>query len=69
MKEIKVFACEFCNTEYKEKREAIECEQHHKKIKSVTACDYSSKDLGENGYPESILVEFDNGAGIRFKRF
>lgn len=68
MKEIKQYKCEHCGIIYADKDRALECEKGHKfatKIVSVHYPPYASDNMG---YPNKILVEFNNGITKEYKR-
>ena len=69
MKEQKLYMCEFCNTQYKDKNDALKCEQNHKTPKKIKESKYhEAKDAPNGGYPDRIRIEFDNGETIWYKR-
>ena len=42
MRELKLYECEICRTQYASERAAIDCEQSHRKIVKVKASKYRS---------------------------
>lgn len=68
MKEISLWKCEICGTEYKEKAACKKCEEGHKtngKIVGMRHLPYSSD---QSGYPDRITVKFENGVEKVYKR-
>lgn len=63
MKEVTLYQCEICGTQYASEGAAIECEESHRKIKEVVAQRYHP-----DGYPDVILVTFDNHKKVTYKR-
>ena len=69
MKELKLFICECCGTQYKDKIEAKKCEDSHKtklKIKSLKFVNYKNDNTG---FPKSIEIEDEKGNIISYKRY
>lgn len=64
MKEIKLYRCEICGTQYNEKRKAQECEKSH--LPYVTT--YESRYKANNEYPETITVKFSNNQKVIYYR-
>jgi hypothetical protein len=60
MRELKLYECEICRTQYASEKAAIDCEQSHRKIVKVKASKYRSQKSNPMGYPDRITVEFDN---------
>ena len=68
MKEIQLYQCEFCNTQYASKQDAEECEKSHKIIKQVTSLKYRNMKSNPDGYPDSIWITFNNNESVRYVR-
>lgn len=68
MKEEKLYRCEFCNTQYADKKVCETCEKNHKKIKDVKAVKYLSIKNDKTGIPNKILVTFDDGEEYMYVR-
>ena len=68
MKELKLYQCEICNTQYASKQYAEECEKSHKIIKAVVPLKYRSLKSNPEGYPDSVKIIFDNDEEIRYIR-
>ena len=64
MKEQKIYICELCNTQYKEKSEAVKCENGHKTPKKILSAKYHAK----CDFPDHIEIEFEDGKCCRYKR-
>ena len=70
MKEIKLFQCSFCKTNYSNEQQCKECEDNHKApSRSKIICEkYYSKGIDHTGYPAVISVIMDDGVSVKFKR-
>ena len=68
MKELQLYQCEICNTQYASERAAIDCEKSHRKIVNVKASKYRSQKSNPRGYPDKITVEFDNGRKVIYTK-
>lgn len=64
MKELNLFVCEYCNTQYKDKQNAAECENKHKHAKKIK----NEKHHANGDYPDKVEVVFDDGTSIWYKR-
>ncbi len=60
MREVKIYKCDICNTEYKSKIECEECERNHKTKGKIVKKFYYPKSINESGYPQRIKVEFED---------
>ena len=59
MKEKKLYTCEICNTNYADKKKAIECEKTHKLLESATIVgEYKPITVNAQGLPHRIKVKF-----------
>lgn len=68
MKELKLYQCEICGTQYKNKADCKECEKRHIKAKKITDTRYLNFKNDNTGYPVSITVEMEDGFTITYKR-
>lgn len=68
MKELKLYQCEICKTQYKDKAECEKCEKSHIKPKKITETMYLNFKDDNTGYPVSITVEMEDGFTITYKR-
>ncbi len=68
MKELKLYQCEICGTQYKNKAECKECEKRHIKPKGITGTRYLNFKDNKKGYPVLISVEMEDGFTITYKR-
>lgn len=64
MKELKLFICELCGTQYKEKYNAEKCERTHLHVEDINQEKYHAN--GE--YPDRIEIQFMDGKKIWYKR-
>lgn len=67
MKRLELFVCEVCNTQYNEKSKALECEKSHKLPVSCAGHKYRSKKSNEKGYPDSVIVTFNDGSEAKYE--
>ena len=64
MKEQKLYLCEYCGTQYKDKKKAVECEERHKLAKEVKNASYHAG----CDFPDRVEVEFTDGTRCWYKR-
>ena len=64
MKELKLYACEHCGTQYKNKAEAEKCETSHKTKLKIKEMKFVSYKNDNTGFPKSIKVEDEKGNTI-----
>ena len=68
MKEIKQYKCEHCGTIYVDKDKALQCEKNHKFGVDIASVHYLPYASDNTGYPNKILIEFNDGAREEYKR-
>lgn len=69
MKEVMLYQCEVCGTQYKDKRKATECERSHNKPVRISGMKFNSMNCGSSdGCPVKITVVFENGACVDYRR-
>lgn len=69
MKEIKLYQCEICGTQYKDKLKAKDCEKSHIKPVGIMGMKFNPMNCGsEDGFPVKITVTFENGACVDYRR-
>lgn len=68
MKEISLWKCEVCGTEYKEKAACKKCEERHKKGGKIVKMRYLPYTSDQSGYPNKITVEFEDGVKKIYSR-
>jgi hypothetical protein len=68
MKEQTLYICEFCNTQYKSKQAALDCEKYHHTAKTMRQPQYHAAKCSQDGYPDRIEIVFDDGKTIWYKR-
>lgn len=66
MIETTLYKCEFCDTTYKDKDKAMECENNHKKPVIISNAKYISFKSDKTGYPICIDVEMEDGQVITY---
>lgn len=64
MKELKLYLCEHCGTQYKEKEKAKECEKGHRTVKGIKDARYHAG----GDYPDRVEVVFTDGTACWYKR-
>ena len=68
MKEQKLYVCEFCGTQYKEKSKALDCEKNHHTPKTMKQPQYHAAKCSQDGYPDRIEIVFEDGKVVWYKR-
>lgn len=68
MKELKLFVCEHCGTQYKEKNDCLKCEKAHVKPVEIQDCKYVAMKVNSKGYPTQIHVKMEDGTVQIYKR-
>ena len=68
MKEIKLYQCEVCGTEYTDKKQAEECEENHVETLEIVKCKFVKRALMHDGFPASITVKSDDGREMTYNR-
>lgn len=68
MKEITLYCCEVCGTQYKDRNKAAECEKSHRRPVKIVAKKYHPIEMRQGDYPFSVEVLFDDGKKIIYKR-
>lgn len=64
MREQKLYMCEYCGTQYKDKTKALSCEKTHKKVSNLKDTRYHANcDL-----PDRVEVVFEDGTSCWYKR-
>lgn len=64
MKEQKLYVCEYCGTQYKEKEKALACEGKHKKATGIK----DTRSHAGADYPDRVEVAFSDGTSQWYKR-
>lgn len=64
MKELTLYVCDTCGTQYKDKEKAKQCEKSHNFANSISNATYHAN----ADYPDRIEVNFTNGKKIWYKR-
>lgn len=64
MKELKLYVCEVCHTQYAERQRAKNCEKSHVGEPKIVESCYSSQN---NKYPCKLIVEFKDGKRITYR--
>lgn len=68
MKEKVRWQCEFCNTEYADKKSAEACESSHKKVISIIGTKYLPIKVDMTGFPICVEIKMSNGSTVKYRR-
>lgn len=68
MKEQKLWVCDFCGTQYKDKSDCVKCEKSHRVPTEIKDTRYIAMKDNLKGYPTQIHVKFDDGTVQVYKR-
>ena len=69
MKELKLYQCEICGTQYKSKVDCKNCESSHIKPVKVSGAKWNAKNVGcTDGYPVKVTVTFEDGKTADYRR-
>ena len=61
MKEIKLYQCSVCGTNYNIENECVECEKSHKTELKIRSAQHSPYKNNRKGWPVRIFVEDESG--------
>ena len=64
MKEQKLYMCEYCGTQYKDKSKALDCERKHKQPDRVKNARYHAG----CDFPDRVEIKFTDGTSCWYKR-
>ncbi len=68
MKEIRLYQCAHCGTQYSEKEHCIECEDFHNTKLKITNKKYVSYKKCSDRFPVEITVEDSSGMVAKYRR-
>lgn len=69
MKELTLYQCDICGTNYQTETKCLECEAFHVAVDSVLRYKYNAKNMGpESKYPHIVVVKMADGKELVFKR-
>ena len=68
MKEQKLYVCDYCGTQYKEKTVCQQCEKGHVKPVEIKDCKYISMKDNLKGYPTQVHFKMADGTVQIYKR-
>lgn len=68
MKQIALYVCERCGTQFANKLDAQNCENNHKVPVGIKRANYVSIGIDKTGYPNRINVAFSDGSELYYKR-
>ena len=68
MKEKMVYQCEFCHTEFNNKKDCQECEAFHTLYVKVSEKHYHCYKADQNSFPHSIILTDKNGTRCKYRR-
>lgn len=67
MKEITLYQCIHCNTQYKHKSDCEKCENTHKIKLKLKSKKYLPYNCDETGFPSQLIIEADGKEVIYYK--
>ncbi|SHN01229.1 hypothetical protein SAMN02746066_04356 [Anaerosporobacter mobilis DSM 15930] len=68
MKEQKLYVCDHCGTQYKDKNDCKGCEDGHKIPVAIDTASWVSIKQNGSGYPTKVHVAMSNGETITYNR-
>ena len=68
MKEQKLYVCDYCGTQYKEKTVCQKCEKAHVKPVEIKDCKYIAMKDNLKGYPTQVHLKMADGTVQIYKR-
>lgn len=68
MKEIKLYTCEICETQYYNKLTCEKCEKNHKKDLQIVNARYLSYKQDESGMPVAVTIVGKDGQQYTYRR-
>ena len=68
MKELKLYVCEHCGTQYKNKAEAEKCETSHKTKLKIKEMKFVSYKNNHTGFPITLEVVDENNYTVRYRK-
>lgn len=68
MKELKIYQCEHCRTQYQDKEQCVECECFHDTELEIEAKHYQNIKCSQNPFPIRIVIVNKNGRVASYRR-
>lgn len=68
MKQITLYTCECCGTNYADKSKAEECEKNHKMTRMIMGARYLPIHVDKSGFPLTVEIQFCGGERRTYKR-
>lgn len=68
MKELKLFQCEFCWSQYDNEHDCKKCEDNHIKPEKISSKSYAQGYDAKN-YPYSITVLMEDGQEVKYRKY
>ena len=68
MKELKLYQCELCGTQYADRNQAKKCEEYHAKDIEIVKCIYCGMNKCEDRFPVHIWVQSKDGREAMYRR-
>lgn len=68
MKQVELYVCDYCKTQYSSPAAACECEANHKKPVRILEVQFQPIGMNRTGYPTYITVELSDGSRQKFRR-
>lgn len=68
MKEITKYKCEYCGFVYDDKEKCADCESNHQIPVEIADFIHHQGQTTCSKYPHSVVIKFQNGASIVYKK-
>lgn len=68
MKEITKYKCEYCGFVFDEKEKCVKCEMNHELPVGITGFTHCQGQTPHSQYPHQVIVKFQNGASIVYRK-
>lgn len=68
MKDVTLWKCDICRTEYRDKKKCEKCETGHKKNGKIVKMRHLPYTSDQSGYPDKITVKFEDGVEKMYSR-
>lgn len=68
MKEKKLYTCEFCHTDYADKKDALRCEKNHGKKFEIKKMRFLPYRIDKSGFPITVTLTDEEGNTAVYKK-
>lgn len=68
MKDVTLWKCDICGTEYRDKKKCEQCETEHKKKGKIVKMRHLPYTSDQSGYPDKITVKFEDWEELVYSR-